>query len=165
MNEGLFSLYGRMLLCLLFISTPALARPWREHIYSSYYVSLTRFCRQYFLFSFIRLKTYKLILHTIQFILPNFSLVQRLDCFSWLLIFVFKLDENALRLFLVHELDECAQVFSLFYSGKSRRYISASREFIHLEFFSLLRGQLGRKQHGDLKFTQHFVHNINIVYR
>ena len=49
-----------------------------------------------FLFSFIRLKTYKLILHTIQFILPNFSLVHRMDCFSWFLILASKLDENAL---------------------------------------------------------------------
>ena len=85
-----------------------------------------------------------------------------------------------LRFYFVHYLDEHAfalpfpssiswtslfMVFSLFYSGKFRRYISASRDFICLESFNPLVDWLGRKYHGDVKFTQHFVYNINIVYR
>ena len=168
LNEVLFSLHGQV------ISFPLHGRMLLNYFNSSFSSSMSSTYSSYcqsnsslqvvFLSSLIRLKTYKLILHTILLILPNFFLVQSLDCFSWLLILTLNLDENV-DFSSSMSWTSIFMVFSLLYSRKFRRYISTSRDFIRLGSFNPFEDWLGRQYHGGVKFTQHFVHNIDIVYR
>ena len=101
MNESLFSLCVEKC-CYLYQLQLWLVHG--EYIYTYIYiyiyyitfVNVTRLCRYYFYSTLSVSRLASWFLHII-LLLPNFSLVQSLDCYSWLLILVLKLNRNVLQ--------------------------------------------------------------------